>query len=221
MSETSKIAKELSRIQQALKVPKSKTNKFGGYKYRSCEDIFEAVKPHLKECGLMVTDDVVCIGDRIYFKARAILRLGSESIHVDAFAREPESKKGMDVAQVSGTSSSYARKYALNGMFLCDDTQDSDTGSHPDESKPAPSRTPDPTAKKSYSTPSTDNMVSAAQLKAIGAAFTCADITDRHDKLKFVSSLIRREIPSSKDLTKREASMVIDELNSINKAREQ
>lgn len=121
--------KELIRIQTALKVPKSQYNSFGKYKYRSCEDILEAVKPLLAEnsCELTITDDILFLCDRFYVKAIVTLRNSSgESVSTTAFAREEDTKKGMDGSQVTGAASSYARKYALNGMFCIDDTKDSD-----------------------------------------------------------------------------------------------
>ena len=119
---------KLLKVQQELKAPKSQRNNFGGYNYRSCEDIFEAVKPILEKekLTLRVTDELVLIGDRYYIKATAILSDGKETIENIAYAREEETKKGMDGSQITGASSSYARKYALNGLFLIDDTLDSD-----------------------------------------------------------------------------------------------
>lgn len=117
----------LTEIQKKLKAPKSNYNSFGEYNYRSCEDILEAVKPLLGDNTLTLSDEVVQIGDRIYVKATAVFRDGATETRVSAFAREAESKKGMDESQVTGTASSYARKYALNGLFLIDDTKDADT----------------------------------------------------------------------------------------------
>ena len=119
----------LTKIQTELKAPKNRTNKFGGYKYRSCEDILEAVKPLLAkhDATLAITDEITEVGGRVYVKATVALRSGEEEYRVSAFAREAESKKGMDDSQVTGTASSYARKYALNGLFLIDDTKDADT----------------------------------------------------------------------------------------------
>lgn len=117
----------LTEIQKKLKAPKSNYNSFGKYNYRSCEDILEAVKPLLGDNTLTLNDEVVQIGDRIYVKATAVFRDGATETRVSAFAREAESKKGMDESQVTGTASSYARKYALNGLFLIDDTKDADT----------------------------------------------------------------------------------------------
>lgn len=121
--------KELVNIQSKLVCKKNQMNKFGGYKYRSCEDILEAVKPLLaeNECTLTITDDVIMVGDRIYVKAEAVLT-NKEGVEVctKSFAREEESQKGMSAAQITGSASSYARKYALNGLFCIDDTKDDD-----------------------------------------------------------------------------------------------
>lgn len=132
---------KLLKIQQELKVPKNQINAFGNYKYRSCEDIIEAVKPLCHAHGLVLTisDEVVIVGGasthtatapRFYVKATASLTeaepTGLVTIYVTAYAREEETKKGMDGAQITGSASSYARKYALNGLFAIDDTKDPD-----------------------------------------------------------------------------------------------
>ncbi len=119
----------LLEIQSALHAPKGQTNSFGGYKYRSCEDILTAVKPLLKEslCTLLITDSIEQIGDRYYVKATVTLTWGGEAMSATAYAREPESRKGCDESQITGAASSYARKYALNGLFAIDDTKDADT----------------------------------------------------------------------------------------------
>lgn len=135
--------KELVNIQAKLKAPKGQVNKFGGYKYRSCEDILEAVKPLLNEnkCTLTVCDEIVMVGTRIYIKATVTIRNEQgETEQTTAFAREPESKKGMDEPQVTGTASSYARKYALNGLFAIDDTKDADTNEYKMQSDAAPAK---------------------------------------------------------------------------------
>jgi hypothetical protein len=122
--------KELIRIQNELKAPKGQYNSFGKYSYRSCEDILEAVKPLLSsyDCILTLSDEITLVGERYYVKATAILMNGaSEKVEVTAYAREEEDKKGMDGSQITGAASSYARKYALNGLFCIDDTKDSDT----------------------------------------------------------------------------------------------
>lgn len=122
--------KELIAIQSELKAPKSQFNKFGGYKYRKAEDILEAVKPLLnkQKCTLTITDDIVMVGNRIYVKATATIKNEKgECETTTGCAREEETKKGMDGSQITGASSSYARKYALNGLFAIDDNADSDT----------------------------------------------------------------------------------------------
>ena len=122
------IHEKLIAVQKALKAPKNQKNSFGGYNYRSCEDILEAVKPLLVKEDLLLTlsDTMVEVGGRIYVKATATVETGEEEIAVTAFAREEEEKKGMDTSQITGAASSYARKYALNGLFCIDDTKDSD-----------------------------------------------------------------------------------------------
>lgn len=124
---------KLSNIQFELKAPKSQYNSFGKYKYRNCEDILESVKPLLNKHQLCmsISDDIVEVGGRIYVKATVRIYNDTCEEMTTAFAREEENKKGMDSAQLTGATSSYARKYALNGMFLIDDTKDSDaTNTH-------------------------------------------------------------------------------------------
>lgn len=117
------------QIQSELKAPKNQRNSFGNYNYRSCEDILEAVKPLLSKAGMYITltDDVVAVGEFNYVKATATVTNGTGEISVSALAREAATKKGMDDAQITGAASSYARKYALNGLFAIDDTKDADT----------------------------------------------------------------------------------------------
>lgn len=124
-----KIFSELSRIQQELKAPKTLFNKFGNYYYRNAEGILEAVKPMLNGLVLIINDEPVVIGDRFYIKATVTLTDGEESISAVAFAREDETKKGMDGCQITGACSSYARKYALNALLMIDDSKDSDDDS--------------------------------------------------------------------------------------------
>lgn len=137
--------KELQSIQSKLKAPKSQYNNFGKYSYRSCEDILEAVKPLLAEekCTLTISDDVTMIGDWIYVKATATLTNESGAKEqTTAFAREEAVKKGMDAAQITGSTSSYARKYALNGLFCIDDTKDPDTTNQGNQEVKTNSKTP-------------------------------------------------------------------------------
>lgn len=126
----------LIKIQSELVAPKDLYNKFGNYNYRSAESILEAVKPLLSKYGaeLTISDDVVLVGDRVYVKATVSITDGKETKIVTAFAREPSEKKGMDSSQITGATSSYARKYALNGLFLIDDNKDSDTEENKNES---------------------------------------------------------------------------------------
>lgn len=130
---------KLVKIQAELKAPKNQMNAFGKYKYRSAEDIIEAVKPILfkNNCALLISDEIVQVSDRVYVKATAMLIDETNEelpIKVYGWAREEEVKKGMDAAQITGSASSYARKYALNGLFAIDDTKDADsTNEHKDE----------------------------------------------------------------------------------------
>ena len=122
--------KELFLIQSKLKAPKGKTNSFGGYKYRSCEDILEAAKPILRElaCTITLNDDIIQVGDRYYLKATVTLRNSEGEVEqTTAWAREEETKKGIDASQITGAASSYARKYALCGLFAIDDGKDADS----------------------------------------------------------------------------------------------
>ncbi|EPP2736444.1 ERF family protein [Escherichia coli] len=141
--------KKLWTIQQTLNAPKGQYNKFGGYSYRSAEDILEAVKPLLQNVTLMVSDEIVLIGDRYYVKATATLSDGEDSISATAFAREEKEQKGMTAGQLTGATSSYARKYALNGLFCIDDAKDLDTdayakqtGQQPRQQKNPPKQQP-------------------------------------------------------------------------------
>lgn len=129
----------LIAIQKKLKAPKDLYNKFGNYKYRSAESILEAVKPLLAENGILltITDELVMIGTRYYVKSTAMAQKGGETMCGIGYAREDDSKKGMDGSQVTGASSSYARKYALNGLFLIDDTKDADTNEYRDQQENA------------------------------------------------------------------------------------
>lgn len=122
------LQQKLIEIQAELKAPKSQYNKFGGYNYRNCEDILEAVKPLCAKHEIvpLLSDEIVMIGDRFYIKATAKVTDGKDEIATTAYARESKDKKGMDESQITGSASSYARKYALNGLFCIDDTKDAD-----------------------------------------------------------------------------------------------
>lgn len=154
--EDKSIYERLSAIQLELKAPKGQYNSYGGYNYRSCEDILEAVKPLLKKYSLLLrlSDEIVNIGDRFYIKANAeVMDPKTEaSTTISAYAREEDTKKGMDGSQITGTASSYARKYALNGLFLIDDTKDADTDEH---------------AKQTGAEPKAEKKASAKQIELI------------------------------------------------------
>jgi hypothetical protein len=134
----------LKKIQAELKAPKGQFNNFGKYNYRSAEDILEAVKPLLSKYDALLTlsDEVVEIGGRVYVKATAAITDNEgASLYITAYAREAEKKSGMDDSQITGTASSYARKYALNGLYLIDDTKDADTDAYTEQTKAAEKRT--------------------------------------------------------------------------------
>ena len=124
----STLVEKLNKIQVELNAPKNLYNSFGKYNYRNLEGIFIGLKPLLKETGCIVyvSDDMVDVGGRIYVKATATISYGQESVSATAYAREDDSKKGMDLSQLTGSCSSYARKYAMNGLFAIDDTVDAD-----------------------------------------------------------------------------------------------
>ncbi|WP_205950283.1 ERF family protein [Pantoea stewartii] len=130
----------LAEIQRTLNAPKNQYNSFGKYKYRSCEDILEGVKPLLNGLFLSISDEIVPVGDRYYVRATASITDGETTHVATAMAREEESKKGMDAAQVTGATSSYARKYCLNGLFGIDDSKDADTNEHRQQQTSAPAQ---------------------------------------------------------------------------------
>ena len=174
------IYEKLTKVQDELKAPKNQYNSFGKYRYRSCEDILEALKPILAKHGLflMISDTLEQIGDRYYIRATCTVSDGEMHITNCAFAREEESKKGMDGAQVTGTSSSYARKYALNGLFLIDDTKDPDTDEYYRQAKGNATKQ---TSRTSAGSGKTDKLVTESQLSrlyAIGSSkgYSKADI---------------------------------------------
>lgn len=179
---TESITTKLAAIQSELKAPKGQFNKFGGYKYRSCEDILEAVKPLLKEqgCAVTLSDVPEVVGEWHYICATATITDGPGTIAVTAYARESETKKGMDASQITGTASSYARKYALNGLFAIDDTKDADaTNDHQDASKPQQTKTGASTRKKAKPDLSAYLMrIAELQTKCIELGATQAELED-------------------------------------------
>lgn len=146
---TKTLQQKLIEIQAELKAPKSQFNKFGGYNYRNCEDILEAVKPLCAKHEIvpLLSDEIVLIGERYYVKAVAKVTDGKDEIITTAFARESLDKKGMDESQITGSASSYARKYALNGLFCIDDTKDTDFMDNSQSKKAAPAPATKPKEK--------------------------------------------------------------------------
>ncbi|ELX1673284.1 ERF family protein [Escherichia coli] len=145
--------KKLWTIQQTLNAPKNQRNNFGGYSYRSAEDILEAVKPLLQNITLTLNDEIVLIGDRYYVKATATLSDGEDVIAVTAYAREEENKRGMDASQLTGATSSYARKYALNGLFCIDDAKDPDTDAYAKQTNQQPRQQKKPPKQQQQKAP--------------------------------------------------------------------
>lgn len=137
-----KLHEKLLAIQTKLKAPKGQYNKFGNFNYRSAEDILEAVKPLNAEQGVLltITDEIKEIGERVYVVATATVSDGTDTLQVSAFAREPKNKRGMDESQITGATSSYARKYALNGLYAIDDNKDADTDEHKQQQENAPKK---------------------------------------------------------------------------------
>ncbi len=196
------IYKKLTAIQTTLNAPKNQTNTFGKYKYRSCEDILEALKPLMKEqeVSLIISDEIDFIGDRFYVCAIATLidnETGDE-VKSRAFARESDSKKGMDSAQVTGATSSYARKYALNGLFAIDDNKDPDTQKPPkDEDKKKQNIIPQNNPK--------NDLITEAQLKKLNTLLSKNGINREAIKEHY-------NVDSLKNLTKQQGSKLIENL---------
>lgn len=179
---------QLAKIQKDLKVHKGHFNKFGNYKYRSCEDILEALKPLLNGLIITISDEIINIGDRFYVKATATISDGVDAITTTSYAREEETKKGMDGAQVTGSASSYARKYALNGLFGIDDTKDSDTTNKHGKEETKVRGIDDLTAGcKALSNQLTDEKLKAKVLISITKAKTEKELQRIYDKLKVVA----------------------------------
>ena len=185
---------KLFNIQQKLNAPKNQRNNFGNYNYRSCEDILEAVKPLLNEnkCVLKLSDEIIHTGERYHVKAIAILTdvETGEKESADGWAREEESKKGMDGSQITGASSSYARKYALNGLFCIDDNKDSDSTNTHEKVK------------------SSDTNLSTAQIKRL---YTLAKIAG-YDKAKIEQMISTKYKKDIKALTKADSDHICNGL---------
>ena len=213
------VLKKLFEIQQELKVPKNQRNTFGNYNFRNCEDIMEASKPVCKKhnCLLTCSDEVSQIGDRYYVEATATLYdLDSEeSITAKASAREEETKKGMDASQITGASSSYARKYALNGLLQLDDNKDADTNEFAKQQKSQS------TAKKNTNKPeSKAEPITDEQVKKIHTLFSKIEKMENQVFKNFTNSEAKTKVyetykvKSSKELTKAKAIKIIELLES-------
>lgn len=151
--------KKLWLIQQQLKAPKSQRNNYGGYNYRSAEDILEAVKPLLDGITLTLDDEVILIGDRFYIKATATLSDGEDEIKATAFAREEKEQKGMSAGQLTGATSSYARKYCLNGLFCIDDAKDLDSDAYAKQTGQQPRQQKAPPKQQQKAPPNPDEVL--------------------------------------------------------------
>lgn len=190
----------LAEIQKTLNAPKNQYNSFGKYKYRSCEDILEGVKPLLNGLFLSISDEVMLIGDRYYVKATATITDGECSHTATALAREEEQKKGMDSAQVTGATSSYARKYCLNGLFGIDDAKDADTDEHKQQqnnakpqqqakAKPSPQDVLSAFTRAAEQAPNTETLK-----QAFGKAWQRLDGTPEQAQAKEVYDLRKSEM---------------------------
>ena len=210
------VYKKLLEIQTRLKAPKGQENTFGHYNYRSCEDILEAVKPLLKDqnCALVISDGIEHIGERYYVCAEASLidTETGDKVSNKAYAREEENKKGMDGSQITGTSSSYARKYALNGLFAIDDAKDADTDGFRKQTNGPTKAEQAADGKKADKinegfNPDDVEMATEEQIEAIKAAA-------KEAKVNIITALKAKKRQSLHDLTYVEANGFLDLLNS-------
>ena len=206
---SSNLVVTLSKVQSELKAPKGQFNKFGNFSYRSCEDIIEAVKPILAKYSLIlnINDEVVLIGDRFYIKATAKITDGVDEVSATAYAREPNEQKGMNESQITGSTSSYARKYALNGLLAIDDNKDADTMEYQKQQKLNHNE------KK-------EEMITEEQVKLIHVLFGKIEKSEKQIFKNFENSVAKLnvykkfKVKTSKDLTKAKAKELIDLLNS-------
>lgn len=211
------IKEKLLMIQGELKAPKGQYNNFGGYKYRSCEDILEAVKPLLIKYNatLTISDDIILIGDRYYVKATAILWdiEKDEPIINTAYAREAEIKTKMDDSQITGTASSYARKYALNGLFLIDDTKDADTDEYHNQTNQTGRQTNNGNKKENGTQPKATKKTEKAE-KA--APITAAQIDEIAGLSKDPNTILKYyKVGSLSELTAPQGEEIITALKGV------
>ncbi|WP_419893242.1 ERF family protein [Oceanobacillus kimchii] len=204
------LTQKLINVQKELKAPKGQRNDFGKYNYRSAEDILEAVKPLNAEFGLLltITDEAQLIGDWHYIKATATITDGKDSITVSASARESENKKGMDSSQITGAASSYARKYALNGLYCIDDTKDADTNEYQNQNK-------NQSTNKQQSQSNNQQVASDKQLNYIQKLIK-DNVSEKFNE-KQLHQLLKERIKTNNNLenfTPQEASAAIKFLNN-------
>jgi hypothetical protein len=187
----------LAEIQRTLNAPKNQYNSFGKYNYRSCEDILEGVKPLLEGLFLSISDEVVLIGERYYVRATARITDGETTHEATALAREELVKKGMDAAQVTGATSSYARKYCLNGLFGIDDSKDADSNEHRKQQESAPKQKQVPTPEQVLSafTDAAGKKETPDELKqAFAKAWKMLDGTPEQEKARDVYEIRKAEL---------------------------
>lgn len=200
---------KLSALITELKAPKGQRNNFGKYNYRSAEDILEAVKPLANKYGLVpkLTDEIVQVGDRYYVKAKAVITDGINTEEASGFAREPESKKGMDESQITGTASSYARKYAMNGLYQIDDTKDADTDEYKQQVDSAKPKKITKTQAKALQT-RVDKLAELVSLKT-EKHITGVQMAEKITDTKFLQAIPLAELDTEQFLT---ATRYADEL---------
>lgn len=201
---------KLVRIQQKLKAPKSEHNSFAGFDYRSAEKILEAVKPlvHAEGLTILISDEVLNIGDSNYVKATVHLSDGDKSVTVSALAREEVSKKGMDTAQITGSTSSYARKYALNGMFAIDDTKDADSQ---DNTKHVTDTTPRYNNNEAPKSEKAKEYLDSLKHQILGN-FNTAGLVKAEEQKSFIADLLGKETITTID----EAKEILNEAQALN-----
>ncbi len=207
----SDLIKGLSSIQQKLKAPKNQHNSFGNYNYRSCEDILEAVKPLLNGFVLTLNDEICLIGERYYVRATITLSDGENTISATAYAREGENRKGMDDSQLTGACSSYARKYALNGLFCIDDEKDADTKDNTHVEKKAPPEQPKKEEPREDTPAGSTKPITEKQLGTLHGIY--GKLKNAKPIHAYCAEIVGlATLNSTKDLTISQASKIIDKV---------
>lgn len=213
------IYQRLMAVQKTLKAPKGQYNEYGKYKYRSCEDILEAVKPILAENGLtlVIRDEIEIHGEWHYIKAVATLmdETGA-TISNQAYAREPVDKKGMDQSQITGTASSYARKYCLNGLFLIDDTKDPDTNEHRKETEAKAQKQEQKQERRQEKKPEQKKPEPITPVMADGLAARCI-----HENVPVQRIMRLYRVQSLGELTDKEYRNIVDNWEKIKEVKDE